>query len=608
MPLKPLLGDMCDRIRHRGPDGEGHLVDGPVNLGMRRLKIIDLETGDQPVFSEDGSVGVVYNGEIYNYTELREDLIKGGHVFKTQSDTEVIVHQYEEDGERCVEKFRGMFAFVLWDKRARQLLLARDRFGVKPLYVAEKDGRLAFASEMKALRPVPWVDWSWSAPGLRAYLQLGYVPCPMTAYAGVRKFEQGTTEIWQIRPDGWAERRSIRNYWKPVHITAGAVPTFEEASQRLLDVLKESVRLRLRSDVPLGAFLSGGLDSSTVTAIMRQCGVSDIKTFSIGFEDEASNELPYADLVARHLETEHHTHIVTANEAKEVLPLIAGYDEPFADSSAIPTYFVSKLAREHVTVSLSGDGGDELFGGYAQYHRLARLQSLYRWPKSLRRMASTIGTRVIPIGRRGHGLFQRLGRRREEAYLALVTTQPELIWGALSPRLREFLGTGIPDEKTAWHRTFSAISNQASAQLADQRYYLADDILVKVDRSSMAVSLESREPLLDSQLALLANGLPPSYHLRGQEGKRLLKHCMAPYLPSEILHRRKMGFGVPLKKWLLGPLSVEVREGLLTDSSGHFTAKGVQHLIDALKKPHSTLSFNVWVLFCFSQWAERGGL
>jgi asparagine synthase (glutamine-hydrolysing) len=288
--IRPLLKEMCDRIRHRGPDADGYLVDNYVGLGIRRLRIIDLETGDQPIFNEDGSIGVAYNGEIYNYTELRENLIEKGHIFRTHSDTEVIVHQYEEDGERCVESFRGMFAFVLWDTRTRRLLLARDHFGVKPLFLAENAGRIAFASEMKALRPVPWVDWSWSAPGLRAYLQLGYIPCPMTAYSGIRKFEQGSTEIWQIAEDGRANFLSKRKYWKPTHPSVEMDLTFEQASDQLLALLKESVRLRLRSDVPLGAFLSGGLDSSSVVALMRQCDARNIKTFSLGFEENTFNE------------------------------------------------------------------------------------------------------------------------------------------------------------------------------------------------------------------------------------------------------------------------------------------------------------------------------
>lgn len=595
---------MTDRIKHRGPDADGYLVDGYVGLGMRRLKIIDLETGDQPIFNEDGSIGVVYNGEIYNYAELREALIGKGHVFKTHSDTEVIVHQYEEDGERCVESFRGMFAFALWDKRTRRLLLARDRFGVKPLFLTESVGRIAFASEMKALRPVPWVDWSWSAPALRAYLQLGYIPCPMTAYSGIRKFEQGSTEIWQIGVDGRAELLSKRKYWQPNHPSVEIELSFEQASDQLLTLLKESVRLRLRSDVPLGAFLSGGLDSSSVVALMRLCGAQDIKTFSIGFEDNAFNELPYADLVARHFGTEHHTHVVTGSEAKEILPLIAGFDEPFADSSAIPTYFVSKLAREYVTVSLSGDGGDELFAGYSQYPRLAKLQQLHRWPTPMRIVLSAIGTRMIPPGRRGHGFFQRLGRARGEAYLSLMTN-PLIgpLWGALSPSLREFLCSDPTDQETAWYQTLSAVTNQSDAQLADQRFYLADDILVKVDRSSMAVSLESREPLLESQLAEFANGLPPAYHLQGQEGKRLFKHCMIPYLPQEILNRKKMGFGVPLRNWLLGPLIDEVREHLLPDSGWLFCQEGIQQLFKIMEKPWSSASSNIWSLFCLAQWA-----
>jgi asparagine synthase (glutamine-hydrolysing) len=606
MPVRqPLLKEMCDRIRHRGPDAEGYLMDDCVGLGVRRLKIIDLETGDQPIFNEDGSIGVVYNGEIFNFAQLREDLIRKGHVFKTHSDTEVIVHQYEEDGERCVESFRGMFAFALWDKRTKHLLLARDRFGVKPLFLAENAGRIAFASEMKALQPVPGVNWSWSAPGLRAYLQMGYIPCPMTAYSGIRKFEQGSTEMWQIDGDGRVDFLSRRKYWQPAQPSGGLQPPFEQAAEQLLMLLKESVRLRLRSDVPLGAFLSGGLDSSSVVALMRLCNAEDIQTFSIGFEESAYNEMPYADLVARHFNTEHHTHIVTGIEAKKILPVIAGYDEPFADSSAIPTYFVSKLAREHVTVSLSGDGGDELFAGYWHYHRLARLRHLQRWPTLLRRISSAIGTGIIPSGRHEFDFFQNLGRPRNEHYLALATSPSAgMLFNALSPKMREFLRSEPADQESIWFQTFSAVASQSDAQLADQKFFLADDILVKVDRSSMAVSLESREPFLESQVAEFANRLPSVYHRQGRVDKRLLRHCMKPYLPKEILQRKKMGFCVPLRSWLIGPLANDVREQLLPDSGGLFCQAGIQQLLKLVEKPWPSASSNLWRMFCLALWAS----
>jgi asparagine synthase (glutamine-hydrolysing) len=339
---------------------------------------------------------------------------------------------------------------------------------------------------------------------------------------------------------------------------------------------------------------------------MRQCDARNIKTFSIGFEENTFNELPYAELVARHFGTEHHTHVVTGSEAKDILPLIAGYDEPFADSSAIPTYFVSKLAREHVTVSLSGDGGDELFAGYWHYLRLSRLLKLHRWPKLLRHLSSQIGTHIIPSGRHKHDFFHRLGGPQSELYLTLVTTPPAgLLWGALSPRMHEFLRSEPVDQETTWFQTFSAVANQSDAQLADQRFYLADDFLVKVDRSSMAVSLESREPLLELQLAEFANSLPPAYHLRGQASKRLLKHCMAPYLPKEILYRKKMGFCVPLRSWLMGPLADDLQEHLLSDSAGLFCQAGIQQLLKVMEKPWSSASSNLWTLFCLAQWATN---
>ncbi len=604
----PLLKDMCNLVRHRGPDTEGFFVDDQIGLGMRRLKIIDLETGDQPIWNEDGSIVVVHNGEIYNYMELREVLISKGHKFYTHSDTEVIVHQYEEDGEQCVKSFRGMFAFALWDKRTRRLFLARDRFGVKPLFLANNSHSIAFASEMKAFKPVSWVDWSWSSPGLRAYLQLGYIPCPMTAYSGIRKFEQGSTETWRVTDDGRAFLYSKKKYWEPAQPAVKTNISFEDASEQLLFLLKESVRLRLLSDVPLGAFLSGGLDSSSVVALMRMINVRNIKTFSIGFEENEFNELPYAEKVARHFGTEHYTHIVTGTDAKEILPIISNYDEPFADSSSIPTYFVSKLAREHVTVSLSGDGGDELFAGYWHYYQLSRLLKFQRCPFLLRRLSSQIGKALFPIGTHKNAFFDRLVSPQSKLFLSLTSSMPaSMLMNALSPRIRDFLRVEPTDQEMAWFQSFSAIASPADAQLADQRFFLADDILVKVDRSSMAVSLESREPLLDAQLAEFANGLPPSYHLQGQSGKKLFKYCMAPHIPKKILHRNKMGFCVPLQKWIMGPFANDIEGQLLTDSTGLFCQRGIEHFFRIMENRQPSACSAIWRLFCFAQWAAKSG-
>ena len=392
---------MAGTLHHRGPDSEG-FVDYPgVSIGMTRLSIIDLETGDPPISNEDESVWVVFNGEIYNYAERRARLVATGHEFHTRTDTEVIVHEYEEHGAACVEQFRGMFGLAVWDARRGELLLARDRFGIKPLYVAAQNGSLAFSSEMKAILRAPWVDRAWDATALSAYLRLGYVPASSTAYCGIRKLPPGATETWSWDPVSGATLVSSREYWAPREDVITPTPSFMEAAAGVQQRLRESVRLRLRSDVPLGAFLSGGIDSSAIVATMRKEGVEDLLTFSIGFEDQAFNELPYADMVAKHFRTHHHSRLVRAADALALPDLLEHFDEPFADSSAIPTFFVSQLAREHVTVALTGDGGDELFAGYSYYRSLLASRYLRAIPPAVLTGISAVGGRVIPETQRG---------------------------------------------------------------------------------------------------------------------------------------------------------------------------------------------------------------
>ncbi len=411
---------MTDALAHRGPDADGFHIEPRVGIGARRLRIIDLETGDQPIPNEDGTVWAALNGEIYNYVELRAELIARGHRFRSACDTEVIAHLYEEDGIDCVRRCRGMFAFAVWDARTGELMVARDRFGIKPLFIAEGGGRMAFASEIKSLLHLPWVDRAWLPEALRAYLQVGYVPCPLTAYRGVRKMEPGTAELWRLDGDGRAGGRvASSRYWQPDLTTRKPAPSFAAAQERATALLEESIRLHLRSDVPLGAFLSGGVDSSTVVALMRALGVRDLKTFSIGFEGDARSELPYAEQVARHLETDHHTEIISTGEARHLPDVLARFDEPFADNSAIPTFFVSRLARQHVTVSLSGDGGDELFAGYPLYAPIPFYQVFDRVPVAARRRLSELASRVVREGVRGGGFVRRLGSPAELRFFAL---------------------------------------------------------------------------------------------------------------------------------------------------------------------------------------------
>lgn len=594
---------MAGTLVHRGPDSQGSVEQTGVSIGMTRLSVIDLETGDPPISNEDGSVWVVFNGEIYNYAERRSRLIAKGHDFRTQSDTEVIVHEYEELGPACVEQFRGMFSFAVLDAKKGQLLLARDRYGIKPLYVATEDGKLAFASEIKALLQVPWVDKSWDATALSAYLRVGYVPGARTAYEHIRKLAPGTIELWGYDPVRGARLSFSREYWAPSGEEIDPRPSFDGAARRIHDSLREAVRLRLRSDVPLGAFLSGGLDSSTVVALMRQEGVEDLVTFSIGFQEEAYNELPYANLVAKHFGTRHHSRVVTGTDALALPRLLEHFDEPFADSSAIPTFFVSELAREHVTVALTGDGGDELFAGYSQYRRLAAYGFCALAHPGVIRVAAAVGAGIIPEGRRGGSFVRRLGSDRSTWHLeAMGPTLPDIFLGALSSEFREFLDTEA--EPFMLERLFASNGTPGAALLKDQRTYLVDDILTKVDRMSMAVSLEVRVPLLDHVLAEYVNGLPIAYKLNLYRSKRILRHIAKDFLPAEVLKRRKAGFAPPLQSWLRGPLRQWSREVLLHNCPTVFDEKGVNRALSALEEQRRDYSPYVWALLGLGVWAR----
>jgi len=505
-------------------------------MGMTRLSIIDLETGDPPISNEDGSVWVVFNREIYNYAERRTCLVTAGHEFKTHTDTEVIVHEYEERGPACVDQFRGMFSFAIWDTTRGHLLLARDRYGIKPLYVAARDGCLAFASEIKALLEVPWVDRSWDATALSAYLRLGYAPGVRTAYSGIRKLAPGTTELWTWDPVGGARPESSRTYWKPSGEEMKPEPSFDEAARQVHRYLRESVRVRLRSDVPLGAFLSGGIDSSTVIAMMRQEGVDDLLTFSIGFEEQAFDELPYAGLVAKHFR-------------------LAAYD-------------LCALA-----------------------------------PPAILKVAGALGARIIPQGKRGGDFLRKLGTDRSLWHLdAIGPAMPEFCQAALSTSFREFLR--VQTEPLALERLFASDGTPQAALITDQQTYLRDDILTKVDRMSMAVSLEVRVPLLDHLLAEYVNGLPFSYKMNLHRSKRILRHVVRDKLPPQVLKRRKVGFVPPLRSWLRGPLREWSREVLFCNCPTVFDEKGLGRALAILENDTRDCSNNIWVLLGLGVWAR----
>jgi asparagine synthase (glutamine-hydrolysing) len=603
--IETLLRQMTATIKHRGPDSDGFYTQSPVGLGMRRLSIIDLNTGDQPITNEDGTIWLIFNGEIYNYAELREELIRRGHVFKTQSDTEVIIHQYEEDGEHCAEKLRGMFAIAIWDTKRRQLILMRDRFGIKPLFVAEQNNKLAFASEMKAFFDLTWIDRSWNPLALRAYLSLGYVPNPLTVYRGIRKFTPGTVEVWNVDLSGNTKKVKTYCYWTPLAVERKPIPSFEEASEAVQELLIKCVQLHLRSDVPLGAFLSGGVDSSAVVALMRLCGAQNIKTFSIGFDDARYSELAYAEQVARYLETDHYSHVITGKEAQGLIALLENFDEPFADGSAIPTYFVSHLAREQVTVSLSGDGGDELFAGYSHYHRIELFRRVDWMPQPARQLVSKIGTQLIPERIPGHGFMARFGAPSDGRMLSFISKPVNgYLLDALSPAMNEFLADESFDE--CWQMKYWCENSVIGAQIVDQKTYLPDDILTKVDISSMQVSLEARVPLLDHVLADYVNSLPTAYKISNGKTKRLLKHIAAPHLPEGILDRPKSGFAIPLEPWLTGPLKKDVQEQLLDNPINLLNPAGVLRIMGATGNgSRPAISEQVWKLLSLSIWANR---
>jgi asparagine synthase (glutamine-hydrolysing) len=573
-PLRPVARDvleaMTDAVAHRGPDAAGYHVAPGIGLGHRRLSIIDLSTGDQPLCNENGTVWTVFNGEIYNFAEVRAELLAHGHRFRTGSDTEVIVHGYEQWGERCVDKFRGMFAFAVWDGAARRLLLARDRLGVKPLYYTELPGRgIVFGSELKSLLEDPDVARDWSPEAIDSYLTLLYIPAPATIYKSIHKLEPGHVLV--------AERGTVRTsrYWD-LEFTGDGDPLREEEYLEQLDaLLSESVALRQIADVPLGAFLSGGIDSSAVAAYMVETSSRPPVTISVGFDDARYDELAHAKRVAEHLGCEFHPRTVTPDIVSLLPKLAWHFDEPFADSSAVPTYYVSKAARELVTVALSGDGGDELWAGYAR-HRVDQ------WEQGARKalgpasgIAAALG-RALPLSVKGARALRHLGSDPGHAYAlkhAYGMFEPDAKTRLYSSDFAASVSGSDPFSsfRTAYARCRS-LDPVDRGLYTDVHTYMVDDILTKVDRMSMAVSLEAREPLLDHRLLEFAATVPVALKIKNGRGKYLLRKVLEKRVPREILERGKQGFEAPIGEWLRGPLA-PMAEGLLTD--GHLRDRGV---------------------------------
>jgi asparagine synthase (glutamine-hydrolysing) len=602
------LKRMCGSLIHRGPDDEGFFVKGNVGLGMRRLKVIDLVTGHQPISNEDGSIWIVFNGEIYNYPELRRQLEQKGHSFSTNTDTEAIVHAYEEYGENCVAKLNGMFAFAIWDGRTEKLLLARDRIGVKPLYYFIDDQFLVFGSELKAILECRHVPRTVDREALDAFLTFEYVPAPLSIFSKVKKLPAGhvlTLERGEM---------STRQYWDLRFCKLKADE--RELSEALYDLLKDAVRIRLISDVPLGAFLSGGIDSSSLVALMSELMDRPVKTFSIGFDDPSYNELEHARTVAKHFATDHHELTIQPDVVNLVSDLIRHLDEPLADVSIFPTYLVSKLARDHVTVVLSGDGGDELFGGY-EWYVAEKIARYYRYlPEAVKRhwIPSLIG--FVPPSRKKKGPINKLKRFVEGS--ALPETLRHFRWSSFlteaskqdlyTEELRQSVNHG---DTCSRFTDYFDINGDADAtwqeQFADVKTYLADDILVKVDRMSMANSLEARTPYLDYRVAEFAAALPTGMKLKGLQTKYLLKRCMSAKLPPSILNRKKEGFSIPMKNWLqheLRPMMEDVLSPRRLNQEGLFNSAYIEKLKADHLKGTANNSHQLWSLMVFEIWQD----
>jgi asparagine synthase (glutamine-hydrolysing) len=598
-----LVRAMCDRIVHRGPDDEGIYVEDGAGLGMRRLSIIDLAGGHQPVFNEDRSAWIVFNGEIYNFPELRAGLENRGHRFTTKTDTEVIIHLYEELGAGCVAKLRGMFGLAIYDKPKRKLLLARDRLGKKPLHYATFDGKLYFGSEIKSILAVAPELAQINGQGLLEYLYYGYIPDPITAFTGIHKVPAGHLLEFQ---NG---QISIRQYWDLPRYGTYSPNGEEECLEELEHRLLEATRIRLISDVPLGAFLSGGTDSSVVVALMARASSGPVKTFSIGFSKDDFNEAGYARAVARKFGTDHHELILEPNVVQTVQDLTSSLEEPFGDSSMLPTYYVSQMARRVVTVALSGDGGDEIFGGYERYRIQADRRIFASVPQWAWRFYREKVFPLVPRNTKGRQFTYNISLPWRERYVDTLSFLPsfERETPLLTREFRETLRTG-QDPQNALLRYFNnAPANDPISELlyVDTKTYMVADILTKVDRMSMLNSLEVRVPLLDHELVEWATSLSPEWKLRGRQQKYILRKLAKRVgVPDEVLNRPKQGFALPLVYWMRH----ELKDMLMilleprTMQRGYFEGGGVRKLMEDHLSGRRELSARIWRLLMFELW------
>jgi asparagine synthase (glutamine-hydrolysing) len=609
IPAPGSIQAMCNTIIHRGPDDEGIYTAPHIGLGQRRLSIIDLAADACPPLSnEEGTVWLVFNGEIYNFQELRQKLQAKGHCFTTHTDTEVIIHLYEEDGVACLQKLRGMFAFALWDERRKVLFCARDRLGKKPFCYTKTAQSFIFGSEIKAITADPDVSIAPDYHAIDQYLTYQFVPSPLTAFTGIKRLRPGEYLLCDVKGNVTTQR-----YWQPTLVQKSTASP-QEIEEELLQRLREAVRLRMIADVPLGAFLSGGIDSATIVALMAQESNHPVKTFSIGFEEEAFNELPYARLVAERYSTEHHELIVKPNAA-EVLPLLVHhYNEPFADSSALPTYYVSQMTRQHVTVALSGDGGDETFAGYTNYATVLDWNKWDVWPLRLRQLLAESGRGLLyafPHSnraarlRRGLAMFGAADVKARRLQFGTIL-KPEEKRLAYTATFREQISHApIPQDLLAAYAWQEGMDALDWLMCHDQNFYLPDCLMVKSDIAAMANSLEVRCPFLDHEFVEFAATIPSQFKRNGSGGKLILKQAVKDLLPTELFNKPKSGFSLPVASWFRGEMAPLLKETLLSSTAEHrklFDPRLVKKMVDEHVEGRRDWSNRLWAFLFLELW------
>lgn len=594
---KEILLSMCQKLRHRGPDAQQIKILGNVGLGHARLSIIDLrDAANQPISNEDKSKWLVYNGEFYTFQPYREELLRKGHHFISRTDSEVLLHLYEEDGPDFVKNLRGMFAFGIWDNEEKRLMLGRDQVGIKPLYYYQNSRTFLFASELKALLQHPSVERELNFEAVNYYFMLGYIPRELCIYKNIKKLLPGHYLLFK---DGAI---TTHCYWNLPESLPSVVKTEGGYTDELFELLNESVRMQLVSDVPLGVFLSGGVDSSIVAALMAKNTNTPVKTFSIGFKEAKYNELNYARRVAKHIGSDHHEFIVSLDQVEAIEKLAYFFDEPFADSSAIPTYFVSKMAKEYVTVVLSGDGGDELFGGYNWYSWVLQKNKFNVIPKKLRQLIST-STDLTSRRFKGKHFLKSLSYDEFETFLERTNFFSCEELSKLLPM--EYNNKYVEDYKDFY--TSQGSDTLARLTKTDFRFYLPDDILTKVDRASMAVSLEARVPILDHKICEFAFRLPNSFKIKNNSKKYLLKKVARRLLPNDFPLERKQGFSIPLSEWMkekAGEMCMDLVRSQ-REKGTIFNCGYVEKLYNEHKTGYRNHANKLWAILCFCTWQER---